>query len=121
MMIYYKENGVARLEPMKWVRVVKKAGLLHMFCTPHFHMSIMNTLCVRQLLMLVHDGCLWPREPIPIIDMLIHRITNPIYKGADLAKEFGGKSGERELVDKMKVEFGLIKNSCRYYIRTIQD
>lgn len=57
----------------------------------------------------MHDGCLWLDEPIPITNMFIHRITKLPYKGVDPAKEFGGKNGEKELTDKMKMEFGLIK------------
>lgn len=100
--IYYEETGVTRLEPMKWVKWFEQARLLHMLCVPHFHRSIINTICVCQFLALVHDGCLWLGEPIPITNMLIHRITKLPYKGEDLAKEFGGKSKEEELVDKMR-------------------
>ncbi|MCY6524974.1 hypothetical protein, partial [Actinobacillus pleuropneumoniae] len=73
-----------------------------------------NTMFVHQLLALVHDGCLWLGEPIPIAYMLIRRITKLPYKGADLAKEFAGKSKEKEIMDKMTSEFGLIKKSPRY-------
>jgi len=73
------------------------------------------------MLALVHDGSLWLREPILITYMIIQCITKLTYKGADPAKEFGGKSGEKELADKMKVEFGLIKNPRRYYIHSIED
>jgi len=53
--------------------------------------------------------------------MLIHRITKFPYKGVDLAKEFGGKSKEKELENRMKIEFGLIKNARRYSIYSTQD
>jgi len=59
---------------MKWVRGIEQAGLLHILCVPHFHWSIINIVCVRQLLVLVHDGFLWLGEPIPITDMIIHKI-----------------------------------------------
>jgi len=52
--------------------------------------------------------------------MLIHRIKKLPYKGANLAKEFVQKIGEEELADKMKAEYGLVKNSCGYSIRSIQ-
>lgn len=119
--IYYKENEVMQLEPMKWVRGVEKVKLFHMPCIPHFHKSIINTVCVHQLLALVHDGCLCLGEPITIMDMLIHRIKNLPYKGVDPAKEFGGKSGEKEMEDKMKAEFGLVNKSCGYSIHSIKD
>ena len=70
-------------------------------------------------LALVHDGCLWLVETIPITDMLIHRITKFTYKGVEPAKEFGGKRKEKELADRMKIEFGLIKKSHRYSIHSI--
>lgn len=91
-----------------------------MLCVPYFHKSIINIVFVRQLLVLVHDGCLWLGEPIPIIDILIHRITEFPCKGVDPTKEFGGESGEKELADKMKLEFGLVKKSHRYSIHFIQ-
>lgn len=69
---YYEETGVTLLEPMKWVRGVGQAGLLHMLCMPHFHRSTVNTVCACQLITLVHNGCLWLGEPISITDMLIH-------------------------------------------------
>jgi len=53
--------------------------------------------------------------------MLIHRITKLPYKGADPTKEFGGKSKEKELADKMKTEYGLVKKPCGYSIRSITD
>lgn len=44
--IFYEETGVTRVEPMKRVRGVEKDGLMHMLCAPHFHRSIINTMCV---------------------------------------------------------------------------
>lgn len=93
--IYYEDTGVTKLELVKWVHRVQLAGLLHMLFLPHFHRSNISTQCVRQLLNLVHDGCLWLGEPIPITDMLIHIITKLPYKGADPAKEFVRKSIEK--------------------------
>lgn len=91
-----------------------------MLCIPHFHRSIINIVCVRQLLSLVHDGCLWLGKPISITDMLIHQITN-FPKGTNHAKEFWGNVKEKDLTDKMKIEIGLIKKLRRYSIHSIQD
>jgi len=99
------------LEPLKWVYGVEQAELLNMLLVPHYHRSAFNTVCVHQLLVLVHDGCLWLGQPIPITDMFIDKITNFPHKGANLAKEFGGKMGEKELDDKMKKEYGIVKKS----------
>jgi len=38
----------------------------------------------------------------------------------DLAKEFGGKTEEKELANKMKKLYGLVKKSHRYSILSIQ-
>jgi len=100
---------------------VEQARLLHMLRVSHFHRLIIDTICVHQFLVLVHGGCLWLGEPVPIKDILIHRITQFPYKGADLAKEFGGKSKDKELTDKMKTEFRLVRKSRGYSICSITD
>lgn len=79
--IYYEEAVFTKMEPMKWIKAVEQAGLLHMLCVPNFNRSITNTICVRQFLMLVHDECLWLGKPIPKTNMLIHIIKKFPYKG----------------------------------------
>ncbi len=54
------------------------------------------------------------------MDMLIHRITRLRYKGANPAKEFGGKTGEN-VAEKMKKAYGLLKKSRGYSILSIID
>lgn len=66
-------------------------------------------ICVHQLFTLVHDGCLWLGGPIPIIDMLIHRIMQLPYKSVKLAKEFGRKTGDKYLTERMKRDYDLLK------------
>lgn len=119
--MYYEDKWVTKLEPVKWVCGVQLAGLLHMLFIPHFHHSNINKACVHQLLTLVHDGCLWLGEPITITNMLIHRITKIPYKGADPAKEFVGKSLEKQLADRTKTEYGVVKGKCKYSIHSIID
>ena len=53
--------------------------------------------------------------------MLIHRITRFPYQGVDSTEDFGRKTKEKQLVDKMKSKFGLVKKSCRYSIISITD
>ena len=60
-------------------------------------------------------------EPIPITDMLIHRITLLPHSGLHPAKEFGGKTSERDLVKRIKDKFKLVKNPHRYSISNIID
>jgi len=45
---------------------------------------------------------LWLGGHIPITDMLIHRITHLPHEALNPTKEFGGKTGEKELVERMK-------------------
>lgn len=107
--VYYEEMGVTTLETMEWVCDVEKLGLLNLFSMPHYHRTPINTICVHHLLMLVHDGYLWLGGPIPIMDMLINRITQLPHKGANPKKEFRGKIVEKELADKMKKDYNLLK------------
>jgi len=97
--IYYEEMGVITFELMEWVHGAEKSWLLKPLLVPHYHCTPM----------IVHDGCLWLGEPIPIMNMLIHIMTQQPYKGANPAKEFGGKTREKELTDKMKKEYELLK------------
>jgi len=47
--------------------------------------------------------------PIPIMDMLIHRITPLLHDSLNLAKEFSGKTSEKDLEERIKNKFELIK------------
>jgi len=107
--IYYVESGVTMLEIEEWVCGVKHSGLLNLLWVTHYHRTPINTICVCQLLILVHDGFLWLGGPIPITDMLIHKITHLPYKGANPAKDFGGNNGEKDLAERMKRDYGLLK------------
>ena len=61
---------------------------MNMLYVPHFGHININTICVHQILALVHDGCLWLGGKIPIDDMLIRRITMLPFQGMNLANEF---------------------------------
>lgn len=52
-------TGIIELEPQKWMRGVEKVGLLNLLWVAHFHRAPMTIFFIRQLLCLVHDGCLW--------------------------------------------------------------
>lgn len=69
----------------------------------------------------MHDECFFLNASIPITDMLIHRITLLPHLGLNLAKAFGGKTSEHELVEKMKDKFKLVKKSRGYSITSIND
>ena len=53
-------------------------------------------------------------EPIPITDMMIHRITLLRHSGLNLAKAFGRKTGEHDLAEWMKDKFKLVKKLRGY-------
>jgi len=86
--VYYIETGVTMLEREEWVCGVEQSGLLNLLWVPHYHNTPINTICVCQLLTLVRDGCLGLGGPIPITNMIIHRITHLPYEGLNSAKEF---------------------------------
>lgn len=119
--VFYKDSGLTTLELRKWVKGVDKAGLLNMLWVLHYNHTPITMVVIKQLLCLVHHGCLWLEEPLPIIDMLIHRITQLSYSGKNLAMAFGEKTGERDLVEAMKDKFKLTKKPCGYTITSITD
>jgi len=43
--------------------------------------------------------------------MLIHRIVWLPYNVVNPAKEFGGKTGEKDIAERMKRDYGLLKKS----------
>lgn len=55
------------------------------------------------------------------MDMVIHRITHLLHESLNLAKDFGRKADERDLVEKMKKKFELVKNLCGYSFTSIND
>ncbi len=73
--VFYKDLGVTTVELVKWICGVEKAGLLNLLWVPHYHHTPINLIVIKQLLCLVHDGCLWLEDSIPITNMLIDRIT----------------------------------------------
>jgi hypothetical protein len=95
-MVYYEEVGVTRVEPMTWATGIQCVGLLNMLTVPHFGCNNINTICVCQLLTLVHDGALWLGERIPIDTMLIRRITVLPCAGADPTKCFCWQVSRKE-------------------------
>ena len=107
------------LELRKWLRGVEKAGLLNRLWVPHYNCTLVMVLVIKLLLCLVHDGCLWLEESIPITNMLIHCITCLLYTSENLAMIFGGKGGELALTKSMKEKFKLVKKSRGYVISNI--
>ena len=70
-----KTAGTIQLDLRKWLKGVEKAGFLNLLWVSHYHRAPVTVFIIKQLLCLVHDGCLWLEEPFPITDHLIHRIT----------------------------------------------
>jgi len=119
--VFYKYSGVTMLEPRKWVKGVDKAGLLNMLWVPHYNHTHITMVLIKQLLCLVHDGCLWLEELIPITDMLIHRITQMPHSRENTTMAFGGKIGESDLTEEIKDKFKLAKKPHGYAITSITD
>ncbi|MCY6488401.1 hypothetical protein, partial [Actinobacillus pleuropneumoniae] len=57
--------GVTELELQKWLHKVEKARLLNLMWVPHFHHNPITIFVIKQLLYVLHGGCLWLEEPIP--------------------------------------------------------
>jgi len=108
--VIYREFGVTALEPVKWIRGVNNARLLNLLWVSHYPHAPINLIFIKQLLCLVHGGCLWLGELIPITNMLIHRITLLPHSRLIPTKAFGGKMGECYLDEKMKDKFKLLGN-----------
>lgn len=119
--VYYKESGVTVVEPVEWIHRVNQSRLLNLLWVPHYHHSNINLICIKKLLTLVHDGCLWLSMPIPITVLLIHWIMLFSHSGLNLAKQFRGKTNECNLVEKMMKKFDLVKKSCEYSITSITE
>lgn len=119
--VFYKDSGVTTLDPRKWVKGVDKVGLLNMLQVPHYNRTPITMVVIKQLLCLLHDGCLWLEDSIPITDILIHRITQLPHSGENSAISFGGKTGERNLAKAMKDKFKHAKKPHSYAITSIVD
>jgi len=64
---------------------------------------------------------LWLGGPIPIIEMLIHGIMHLPCEGLNLTKAFGENMREKDLVETMKRDYGLVKKLRGYSIFSITD
>jgi len=117
--VHYPDSGVTKLETVAWIHRVENSRLLNLLWVPHYHHTNINTTYVQQLLTLVHNVCLWFVVPIPVTDILIHKITHLPHEGLNPAKEFREKAGERDLAEKMKNKFELVKKSRGYSITSI--
>lgn len=123
-LMWLKKNivtGVIELEPHKWLWGVEKAGLLDLLYMLYYHRAPVTIFVIRQLLCLVHDGCLWLEEPIPIKDHLIHRITLLPCKAEDLANISEGKSDDLAIAETMRKKFKLDKKKRGYAISSINN
>jgi len=111
--------GMTALDPWKWLIGVEKEGLLNLLWVSHYNCTPMTMLVIKQLLCLMHDGCLWLEEPIPITDMLIHHITHLPYTSKNPSVIFCGKGRELALVESMKEKFKMMKKWRGYAISSI--
>lgn len=94
--------GLIELEPQKWLCGVEKARLLNPLWVLHFHHAPITIFIIRELIFLVHDGCLWLEEHIPITADLIHRISRLPCKGEDPVDISKGKSSDLAITEAMK-------------------
>lgn len=88
---------------------------------PHFHRAPVTIFVIRQLLYVVHGGCLWLEEPIPITDHLIHHITRLLCKGEDPTDISEGKSSDLAVAEAMKKKYKLEKKKRGYAISSVNN
>lgn len=110
---------MTKLEPQSWLKGIEKAGFLNLLWVSNYNCTPVTILLIKQLLFLLHEGCVWQEELIPITDKLIHQITCLPYTGENTTMIFGGKGGEQALAESMKDKFKLVKKSCEYAISNI--
>ena len=118
--VVHTTTRMTALELGKWLKGVEKAGLLNPLWVPHNNYTPITVLGIKQLLYLVHDGCLWLEEPIPITVGLIHRISLLPYKGRD-PMQIATRRSDLVLMEAMKTKYKLEKKKRGYVIASIKD
>lgn len=109
------------MELRKWLKGVDKIGVLNLLWVPHYNHAPIMMIVIKKQLCLVHDGCLWIEEMIPITKMMIHRIMRLPHSGENPAMEFGKKASEHVVVEAMKEKFKIVKKPHGYTITIICD
>lgn len=112
---------VTELKPPKWLCRVEKTRLLNLLWMSHFHHAPITIFIIRQLLSLVHDGCLWLVEPIPITANLIHCISRLPCKEEDPTDISEGKGSDLVVAKAMKKKYKLEKKKRGYAISNIKE
>ena len=113
-----QEDDGIKIVPVSWVRRVVGSGLLNLLRMPHLiHYNVRNCL-VRQFLALVHDGCFWIKDRIPIDVVLIHRIIGLPMEGPN-PLECIGKKYEGKTVKYVQQKYHVEKNIHSFMIKTI--
>lgn len=87
----------------------------------NYHSAPVTIFVIKKLLYLVHDGCLWLGEPIPIMNHLIHRNTQLACKGEDPTNISEGKSDDLAIAEAMKKKFKLEMKKIGYAISSINN
>lgn len=95
--------------------------MLNLLWVSHYHHTPIILMVIKKFLCLVDNGCMWLGEPIPITDMLIHRVTLLPHSGLNPAMAIGEKTGKHDLAVRMKDKFKLTKKPLKYSICSITD
>lgn len=99
----------------------EKAGLLNLLWVLHFYRTPITIFVIRKLLCLVHDGCLWVEEPIPITTDLIHHVSQLPCKGEYPMNISEGKGSDLDIMEAMKKNYKLEKKKRGYTISSIKE
>ena len=87
---------------------------------PHFgHYNVTDQLA-RQFLALIHDGCLWIQDKIPIDAALMHQITGLPMSGLS-SLERVLKKYEGETAEFVCQKYHVDHNTQGFIIKTVSD
>ena len=105
---------------MVWAKGLAGARILNLLHLPHFSHYNITSLVVCQLMELVHDGCLWLQDRIPIDVALIHRITGLPMHGPS-PRDGTSKKFQHHLAKTVWAEYRVRRNKRGFLIDTITD
>lgn len=109
------------IAPQDYIEKLAPSELLNLLKISHFGRSPKLNVVVKILLSCVHEGYLWLDRNIDLNVDVIHRITDPSKAGNDPGAHFVGKSLDRKLAAKMKMNHKVRKGTRVYDFVDIRD
>lgn len=121
---YYLErvfyDDVMKVESMPWARMLSNARILNLLRIPHIERHPIIIVCVRHLIALAHDGCLWIQNKIQIDVALIHWITDLPKKVPHPMAQYG-KTWELKVAARVKKYYKVGRDSRGFLVQPLKD